>query len=386
MHPKDFARLAEISSHGVLARSVRELTYHTTLYETPAGTFDEFKEDYKSKVWSYFREHPSDWNVRFSADSTLLSEYGKYLYVVAVQHQMDVNMADLTLLKDVIAKFTGLKNVTMSSENCFLRWPGRRTPFERPCKMLTEWPQPEGIRQLEVLLEALIHNKVKLDSLRAGTLRWEFFDKTTTELERLFQPTLNATQVELKITLGHVHGRKEDCRQLMKRGMLREILSRMKRLKSLRVGFSIDWKEHKPAMLKDIMSSSHHWPQLQQLKLCSVETDRRALMQLLRLHKDTLRILCLGHINLGGTSWEKFLPEIRNNLYLEEACIWGLLTGRTEGMPYEGLPESWRVRDADMMDSINCYCGKGGKNYPDEIPLTDEIVEKNLRYVSKGFR
>lgn len=242
------------------------------------------------------------------------------------------------------------------------------------------------------MLEALAYNKIKLQSLRAGTFNWIFFDKSSTELERLFQPVLDAVHVELEITLEldenlhDVDGQTEKCRRFMKRGMVRNVLSRMRRLELLRVGFQCDLdmdETYKPALLRDIISPSHHWPHLTQLELSAVEGDRHAVMQCLRLHRDTLRFLCLQDFDLGETSWEKLLPDIRNTLYLEDACICGYITGCVEDGPDKGQLELWglnspEIWENDMRASINRYCRKRGEDYPDEVPLTDEVVQKHF--------
>lgn len=131
------------------------------------------------------------------------------------------------------------------------------------------------------------------------------------------------------------------------------------------------------------MSPSHHWPHLTRLELSGVEGDRHAVMQCLRLHKDTLRSLCLQDFDLGETSWEKLLPDIRGALNLDDACICGDLAGCVEDGPDKGQPELWELNapgiwENDMRASINRYCRNQGEDYPDEVPLTDEVVQRHF--------
>ena len=386
MHQDDFARLRAIASNGILAPNVRSLTYFTTAYKSPAVTFQEFKEHHVDVLMQQRSPLSMEW-VKPADDLTLRPEYEKYGRMIALQDQIKFDMADLACLKDVLAKFKCLRQVTMSCGNIFYEgW-----VHEKPSPFITAFPPPTqiqrsgSVRHLEVLLEALAHNEIKVQSLRAGLVDWVFFDKSQTELERLFRPVLDAEQVELEISLDtddnlhDINGNTSTCRQFMERGVVSGLLGHIERLQILRVGFM---RRYKPAMLKDIMSSSHHWPHLKQLELSNVQADRHLLMQVLSLHKDTLRFLCLKNFNLGETSWEKLLPEIRKNVYLEDACICGALTGQVEDMPDSVLPEAWELElpiwENDMRASINCYCKKGGENYPDELPLTDEVVRKHF--------
>ncbi|KAG6356587.1 hypothetical protein INS49_014460 [Diaporthe citri] len=377
MHQDDFARLRGIAGNGVLARNVRSITYFTAAIESPAR-----------------EAKPAD-------DLTLWFEYEKYERLVAAQDQIRAGTADLACLKDALAKFTGLKHVTMSSGHLFYegRAHEKPSPFTTPFPPPTHWPRPEGVRHLEVLLEALAHNNLKLESLRAGSFDWIFFDKSSTELEGLFRPLLDAVHVELEITLDldddlhDVSGNTGECRRFMDRGIIRDLLARMRRLELLRVGFMGDMDvPYKPAMLRDIVSPTYRWPHLNRLEISHVEVDRHTLMQFLVLHKDTLQFLCLQDFDLGETSWEKLLPSIRNTLHLECACICGTLTGQVEDVPEKGGVENWDLSrpgeyENDMRASINRYCRNGGEDYPDELPLTDEVVQKHFdQYVKCHVR
>lgn len=394
MHQDDFARLRGIASNGVLAANVRSLTYFTTEYKSPAVTFRKFKQHHENALKQQKPPLSMQWarEAKPADDLTLRSKYEKYERMVALQDQIRVDMTDLACLKDVLAKFTGLRHVTVSSGNLFYegRVHVKPSPFITAFPPLTQEPRSGGVRHLKVLLEALAHNEIKVQSLRAGLFDWTFFDKSRTELERLFQPVLDAEHVELEMSLDlddnlrDVDGNTEICRTFMERGVIRDLLAQLRRLKLLRVGFLCDIDlPDKPAILNDIMDTDHHWPHLEQLELSNVEADRHTLMRLLSLHKYTLQFLCLQDFSLGKTSWEKLLPEIRNNLYLEDACICGTLIGQVEDMPDKSLEENWELNapgiwENDMRASINCYCQNGGEDYPDEVPLTDEVVQKHF--------
>ncbi|KKY36310.1 hypothetical protein UCDDA912_g03754 [Diaporthe ampelina] len=297
-------------------------------------------------------------------------------------------MADLAYLMDALAKFTGLRHVTMSSGDIFCEGftLDKPSPFMTPVQPPADWLQREGVRHLAVMLEALAYNNTKAESLRADRFDWTFLGKSSIELERLFRPVVDARHVELEIMLAldenlyDVDGNTEVCRQFMQRGILRDLLVRMKRLNLLRVGFLCDmYAPYKPVVLRDIKSPSHHWPRLTQPELSNVTADRHTLMQILSLHNDTLQSLCLQGIDPGENPWEKLLPEIRNALYLKDAYICGTLKGRMEDEQDEGQLETWKldmvgIWENDMRASINRYCRNGAEDYPDELPLTDRVM------------
>lgn len=60
--------------------------------------------------------------------------------------------------------------------------------------------------------------------------------------------------------------------------------------------------------LKDVFEPGFRWPKLQELGIGGLACERQELMQLLRLHKDTLRHLCLSGVHLQTTSWRRLLP------------------------------------------------------------------------------
>lgn len=401
----DFARLRGIASNRVLAANVKSIIYWAEEYESPVVSFERFKRNHED--WLRWEAPPSSTNSNQQAeaadDSTLWHEYEKYERMVAVQDQIKAEMGDLACLRDVLAKFTGLRHATMLPDSMFDPSPGtsKLSPFQALVRPPTHWPNPEGVRHLEVMLEALTSTKTQVESLHARCFDWTFFDKGPTELERLFRPVLSAVHVELEFSLDlendlHVEEQIGKCRQLMGQGMVRDVLARMMKLKMLHVGFpgDIDTGDidapRKPAVVRNIISPSHHWPNLTQLELSGVEGDRHTVMKVLRLHKDTLRFLCLQDFDLGETSWKKLLPDIRNTMYLEGVQICGELTGHVEEYPDEGERECWDfgwhgVWRFKMKASINFYCRNRGKDYPDELPLTNEVVEKYYdQYVGHG--
>ncbi|KAL1881834.1 zinc metalloprotease [Diaporthe australafricana] len=403
MHGDDLARLRGIAANSILAPNVKSVTYFAMVYESPAVPFEGFVHNHEESLRFKIPLSQSKWATEAEpADDAMMKlEYENYQRMVVAQDRIKDDMADLVCLKDAFARFTSLKHVTMSSNNLFYEgWTHHKpSPFQTAVRVPSDWTHPEGVRHLEVMLEALAYNKHSVKSLRAGTFDYSFFDKSSTELARLFRPVLNAVYVDLEISMeldnhgNDIDDNTEKCRRLLERGMLRDLLGPMKKLDTLCVVFHGDFgSSNCPATLKDVIGPSHHWPHLTHLELSKIECDRQALFRVLELHKDTLRRLCLQDIDLGETSWEELLPDIRKTLYLEDACVCGTLTGRSEDTAGDARLESWDVSvvglwENDMRASINLYCRNNGKDYPDELPLTEEVVRKYFdQYVRRHVK
>lgn len=396
MHQDNLTHLRAIAQRDVFAPNVKSITYFAQVYESPAVSFNKFKRDHERSVmlWRTPLANEPSWMAMLK-DSPMDVEYEKYRQMVLAQDRIKNGMLDLECLKDVFARFTALRDVTMSSGNLF--YEGCRhekpSPYTNCVRDAHHNLEPVGCRHLEVLLEALAYNERSIDSLRAGELDWRFFDKSPTELSRLFQPLTNLQYLDLILcTKQDDDGLDVDddihkCRRFLGRGMISIILKSMPKLVVLCLEMDCDIEQsHCPAVLKDVISPGHHWPQLKQLNLANIECDRWALMDVLELHKDTLSHLCLKYINLGTTSWKRLLPDIRKKLYLEDACICGQLTGQSEDFDDDDAAntdpaETWDlyvrgIGEWDMRASVNFYCQRGGKMYPDVLPLTGKVVRK----------
>lgn len=392
MHQDELDRLEAISLHPVFSKHVSSLTYFAETVDSPKVTWREFLRDHKKKT---------RWNNRVRklnlTPSQLVAEYKRYCDAVDEQEKLLETKKDLNLLKEVLPRFPRLEALTMSAGNLF--YEGRyRTQRKKPFADFL-WNDymsdihPEGKRPLQALLMANTHTPCALTTLRAGTLHWRFFKRSERELTRMFRPLTNLTSIELSITVDpaderiHEGNSLRKCQRVLAKGSIRNILKSMPKLQCLCVeilNLECDEQE-KGAWLRDIVEAGFHWPSLKELVLGGIVCNRTELMNVLVLHKDTLRRLCLRDVALASTSWRKLLPDIRNRLRLEEACICGDIHGEREDgeddvadqfahLVYQPGLEYWdlsvpEVGSHEMRQSINMYCRQGGEKYPDELPL-----------------
>ncbi|RYP79094.1 hypothetical protein DL771_000072 [Monosporascus sp. 5C6A] len=406
MHEEELKRLRDISLHPIFSRHVFSLTYFAQALDSPKFSFREFVIDYKQEM---------KWNrkKKVLSPTQLLAEYKKYEEAVDKQDVIMRTQADVALLKEVMPRFPNLEQVTMSSDAMFYEgiYVARRPkPFDKiqrgnnRCGL-----DPEGVRPLEAILSANADVKCDLKRLRAGTMDWKFFKRSAGELARLFKPLSNLTRIELMITVDGMNETTDEadviarCRRVLSKGALRTIFRLMPQLESLCIEL-LSWDGgdlDRGASLRHIIEPGFHWPSLRELLIGGVDCDRQELMAVLELHKETLRNLCLRNVSLKSTSWKKLLPK---KLYLTEPCICGDLYGHPEGEDepdgpdwpqldnpyfepglehwYLSVPEDGRH---DMRDSVNVYCRLGGTTYPDELPLSDEVVDKYYEKHVKGF-
>jgi hypothetical protein len=393
MHQQELNRLKEISLHPVFSKHVKSLTYFAQALDSPKLTWREFMHDHKREM---------RWNSKLKklnlTPAQLMAEYKKYIDALAEQDAIFSSRYDIALLSDILPRFPQLKVLTMSAGNTFYEGHyrlHRKKPlddFLRNGYMTSI--HPEGKRPLDALLTANAQAQCALTSLRAGSLHWRFFKRSSRQLTRMFRPLANLTSIQLTVSVDPADEKIREgnslrkCQRVLAKGAIRKILGSMPQLRSVRIeiiNLECDEKE-KGAWLRDIIEPGFHWPNLKELVLGGIASNRTELMNALVLHKDTLQKLCLRDITLASTSWKKLLPDIRKHLCLAEACICGDIYGQYEdeddmidpldhlmGPPEEGL-QYWdlsvpEVGPHDMRDSINMYCRQGGQRYPDELPL-----------------
>ncbi|KAJ8110416.1 hypothetical protein ONZ43_g5874 [Nemania bipapillata] len=385
MRQKELDRLEAISLHPIFSKHVISLTYYPETVASPKFTLCEFLRDHQKRM---------RWNGTLRASPRqLLAQYKQYTDIVDEQGKLIKKQKDTSVLKAVLPRFPKLEAVVMSTG----QWrfdPGlcvrRKSPFpEFPGHGYMNDSFPEGKRQLDALLMANAHSPCAFTSLRAGTLHWRFFKRTERELRLMFQPLAGLTSIDLSIGIEPPIRIREanshrKCQRLLARGVIRNILKNLLQLQSLRIEIENpeEKEDGKGAALRDIIEPGFRWPNLKDVTLCGIESNRAELMSVFMLHRDTLRRLCLRDIDLISTSWRKLLPDIRKNLCLEDACICGQIYGQTEdedemqeGWEWDGFTEYWENRN--IKEAVNggiqstCTVDKAGRSTQMRCPWYD---------------
>ncbi|GAP92103.1 putative F-box protein [Rosellinia necatrix] len=399
LHQEELDRLEAISLHPIFSKHVSSLTYFAEALDSPKVSWREFVRDHKKAM---------RWNGTLRKQSLtpaqLMAEYNKYLKAVDDQDELMEKKKDMVLLKQVLPRFPKLETLTMSAGKIFYEG-NYRIERKRPLTDCLRWDymcgvHPEGQYQLDTLLLANVDSQSALTTLRAGSLHWRFFKRSERELAHMFKPLANLTSIQLTISVDPADERVHEgnslrkCQRVMAKGTLRRVLKSMPQLESLYVEIlNLDCNDQeKGAYLRDIIEPGFRWPNLKSLVLGGIVSNRVELMNVFRLHKNTLRKLCLRDMTLASTSWRKLLPQIRETLYLEDACICGDIYGQSEEDDEDDEDGPWNTVAApgfeywdlsvpevgahNMRQSINMYCRRGGEKYPDILPLCEFVTDR----------
>ncbi|KAI1291274.1 hypothetical protein F5Y03DRAFT_377090 [Xylaria venustula] len=413
LHDKDLDRLEAISLHPILSKHVVSLTYFGEVIDRDQVSWRDFAHIHRNRM----RWDPKLRRANLKP-SQVMAEFRKYRDAVTEQDRLLNGKRDFSLLKAVLPRFPRLGTLTMSTGQLFYDKPHdkpRKSPF--PEYLHHDYlvgVHPEGKRPLDALLKANAHSPCALSRLRAGMVHWRFFKRSERELARMFKPLANLTSIELIVCVDpseeatREHNSLRKCQQLLSKGAIRNILQHMPQLECLCLE-TISWEYDpivKGAQLRDIIQPGFHWPNLKELVLGSIAAERTDTMDFLLLHKEKLRKLCLRDVTLTSTSWRILLPDIRENLFLEEACICGDIYGICEDEASEQEQDPWWDSDPmgppyleywclsfpgmgcdKMRNSVDMYCRQGGERYPDELPLCTKIVERHYQeYVQPFFK
>ncbi|KAH7037425.1 uncharacterized protein B0I36DRAFT_345541 [Microdochium trichocladiopsis] len=417
LHSQELRRLRGIAGHKGVAKHVKSLTYSCDLLDA------QDRQHLVSFAWSYAATHCAG-RVRDLYEGTELKKFVMDLfraYEADVQAQEDIirKGADVDCLREVLPSFTNIRRIAIHA-NLFpadsYQDPTAQSQLTRKSKKLAieqlgghfmDHLHPLGCRHLESVLTGLTDaHTTSLRSFYAGSLSWRFFDRDAAEVVRLLKPLRNIQHLELVIEAAldpHYSLRESvaQCRRTMgsRRGHpLREALKSMPRLMTLKISFahSRSGDMDSPwfaADLADVIEPGHSWANLRELYLQGIDTTRQVLMDTIRQHNGRLQKLSLEDIGLRNTSWHKLVPDIRQQIHLQDFSVSGVLMGQAEGdsssmdsslrttSAVEQLPtECWTLpREEDkyvdysllvLKESINDYCRLGGQQYPGECPLT----------------
>ncbi|KXJ94056.1 hypothetical protein Micbo1qcDRAFT_231633 [Microdochium bolleyi] len=419
LHGEELRRLRGIAGHRGLARHVKSLTYSCDLLDA------QDRQHLVSFAWSYAATHCAG-RVRDLYDGTELKKFVMDLfraYEADVQAQEEIlrKDADVQCLREVLPKFTNIKQISIHAnliQNDTFSQPApqqsvqtqtkgqsKKLAIEQLGDHFMDHMHPLGCRHMESVLGGLTDvHAASLQNFYAGSLSWRFFDRDAAEVVQLLRPLRNIQHLELVIEAAldpHYSLRESvaQCRRVLgsRRGHpLREALKSMKRLATLKISFahsrsgssSDTDSPYLAADLADVLEPGHCWGHLRELHLQGIDTDRHVLVDMLQLHRGSLEKLSLEDCGLQNTSWQMFLPDVRQHTFLQDFQVSGVLQGQFEdntarslvaGSQSQSRSERWCLpREEDkyvdysslvLKESINDYCRFGGQRYPGECPL-----------------
>lgn len=111
----------------------------------------------------------------------------------------------------------------------------------------------------------------------------------------------------------------------------------MRHLETLSIEFTFTSEDHHAfaATLRDMISADTQWEKLRGLTLRVVEAPRHQLVDLIRRHSSTLETIQLKDVRLIRSSWQVFIPQLREIAgkipKLEDILVMAFVPGRGGG-------------------------------------------------------
>ncbi len=377
--PSSFAHLQKISEHPVLSQHVHSLFYEADSLED-VDSIKEWKKNIIVPDWfntvptELISSPPPDASKRemrayrrarekarpasryiYSARQ-LKKAYEEYKHFVWVQNytrQYDYNSE---MISDAMAKLPRLKTVELSLECCLHN--GRSRKLEKAFARGLSVPygdeghrEPCGVAPLRSLLVGASDAGLAIETLRCGTVQWQFF----TQRDVVFNKLKHAVRC-LRTMAFYITTRCEEdsdrgelyheeiplCAEYLKdSGRLRDFITSAPQLEHLTVQFDCD-NPMAPARLSDLVGH-FSWHSLRVAALNMISTTEEELMNFYERHAKSLREICIESIQLDHGSWASLFRRIRNTLSLEKATVCGYLTAEDPaesfyfGLAPEGL-------------------------------------------------
>ena len=360
-----FFRVSHLAAHPQLHKYLQELVWDTNVWEMDVivPDYDAFRARVKHKVYAYHSlgMHASDPGSRYTpvehftaSHQAKLESQVQQAYILYQQRKAEESV----VLKDhltgdrfsaVIRQFPSLREVKILN-GAITTW----TEPDEVCSSTPLWPD----------WSSEVPDRMSDEVIARGEGCWEVNLKTGLPAHHAFQQSLLAFGDQLK-TLDICHlsyksfasdlnvarvarhcpnittlklvvlvrvGRDnvaedhtEDCRVLMKNGVLKEFLAALHKLNDLTLWVTHKSREYVQAVdLADVIPSDRTG--LREIYFNRFETSEEHLMKLLRTNATTLRCLALTDVFLNPQgSWEKIFRLVRQRLNLTHAHFNGHL-------------------------------------------------------------
>lgn len=412
LHHGDFEMLRYFADHPIYPRHVKSLVYSCDVLEPRRLSFKKFvaekrqREDVSWRFRSGLELKKTKKRVppppKEDSEEFLKSAYQRYTQAHDQQDSMLAEGFDFTVLREVIPKFSNLKDIMISADLCFREGRRHKKPFDALFTYSSDYLKPSGCRHVGSLLLPLVGSPtIQLRSLRLGTVDWSFLEQLQepSRLDQMIEICRNLTTFELHLDTGAdwdadwdaVGIHMAECRAAVKKGGLRRLLGSMIHLEVLTIEFTYPDKVNGiyPAAFSDLIPEGMRWENLQEFTFSLTEATRQEMVDFIRRHSSTVTQYYLKDLKLIRSSWLAFLPKLRemaDEMFLDDVMISGNVYGESEG---DGLPlgipaggeEYFYLGDPDMAnehhlaDDITDYIIWGECRNPLEYYDLSEVSE-----------
>jgi hypothetical protein len=400
-HPDhQLKRLPDVASHPVLSRKIQSIHFETDALHKGKKSRKEWERTFSDRrVLLASLRHLGDPNDDFPimTRQQMREHYKVYTSTYDRQEEMFDQELDWAAWQLSLKTLPNLEELTLSVFNVWrhLIRERYRDPFKDTLEHAsTDYEnEPQGVRQMSCVLNALAKSNVRLKTLRAGSVWWTFLNQDVEERQDTQKVVKSLQKLKFEITASNED--KEDylpdefewvqpeCREFLRTdSALRDLLAAAADLQHLSLIFDYDRldRNERAIMATSLLHFIPHtivWPRLTHLTLGCFDAAEDDLVELLSRHKATLNYLQLRDIKLMPGSWRKFLPKLRPILKLKWAYMCGYLLGSDYGGEllegwYMPPPETWDFDDEEEEEeeegrAVTRYLREGG-----EFPFPDD--------------
>lgn len=357
LHPDDFDMLRYFANHDIFAKNVRSLVYITEMLPPRLLSSTKFlarAKQYSKNGMEAMRSsaRTTTWTRTTSklphqqsnhTDQQLKDIYDEYVEAHEKQTRLLADGEDFTALKDIVPKFSRLRNIIVSADYWFREISVGRTPFGGILAPITNLLEPKACRQVGSVLLPLVGLSPRIEGLWLGEIHWSFFDQLHEPLRfaQMADICCNLTTFNVHIDTGGNPTRDpvptvvSGCTRTVHQGDIRRLLEAMPKLESLTIGFTLPGGDDGiyPARLEDLISTTTYWQHLKNVEFEILEAPRQDLLDFFNRHSGTLRTIELRNLRLIESSWRVFLPQLKElaeNMFLDDILIAGWGMGEAE--------------------------------------------------------
>ena len=320
----------------------------------------------------------------------------KYSEILHFQQNRREACAQAKGIAEAMKQFSHLKKIVLSNDDSIrqsskklrktLNEPSFCNVYEadNPRNNLSE---PVGLQQISSLLLGAHRAGLTVEDLHCGAVSWRILQQDTKAFAKMMNSISNVRNLRLELATGadglaeweDYLGPKldiEQCYSYLKKGRLRDFVTAAPKLEHLKLGFQYSdpiWPTH----LNHIFGS-HHWPNLQTVRLKNIGTSEDHLVDFCTLHASSLKTLQLHTIGLLEGSWFPGFSRMRKVLALEVMLVTGRLESPSEVMDFNEDSEDYYP---ELEEGIETYFrGPCAKEGDEELSLEDflDIYMSNI--------
>ena len=380
-----FEQLQALAAHPIASKYVTSFFFEANkLRALPRSTWESYAEELRRRNRPC--QHTSERSLRMyhrESNKLLLDTphhdyteeeldhaFMKYSDILHFQRRRRDAGVQAKKIAEAMKLFSHLKKITLSNDDSIrqstsklektLNEPSFCNVFEvdNPRDKLSG---PIGLEQMRSLLLGAHHAGLTVEYLHCGVVSWRILQQDAKTFARMMNSVSNVKNLRLEFATGvdsvtewedflRRNLEIEKCCDYLGKGRLREFVTAAPNLEHLQLGFQSNepiW----PTQLTHIFGS-HHWPNLQTVRLKNIATSEDALVDFCTLHASSLKTLQLHTIGLLDGEWFPVFCRMRKVLALDTMVVTGRLESQSGVLDSNEASEDYRPR---LMEGIEAY-------------------------------